>query len=100
MIDTVKVTIELCRDDFVRLGENSMLWGGDDGWRDQQEGFHPLNDDHGGINWDAKYAHWFTDAASMILARAYLGGIGESHQVLTDEAGGYVITTDYNCGLL
>lgn len=91
----MNVTVELDSTDFEHLRSNTMAWD-DHGWHDHPDRFRSLNGEP--VIWVHVWAHWFDDAASMILARAYLTALGESHQVLTDEAfdSPYVITTDYS----
>jgi hypothetical protein len=86
--------VEMSYEDFERLRSNSMKWYAE-GWHDQPDRFRVLGG--GEVDWGYSWAHWFPDAASMILARAYLADIGELHQVLEDEAEGepYLIVTHY-----
>lgn len=93
----VQLTIELDHADFEQLRVNGMQWHGL-GWHDMPGRF--IATQGGDIDWSYRQAYWFTDAASVILARSYLHGSGEPHQVLWDEADDghspYVIITNYN----
>lgn len=81
--------------DFDHLWTTSMRWAGQ-GWHDQPGRFHVFRRDEE-INYGLRAAYWFTDYASVILAREYLRHKNVKHQVLSDEAGDngyYVITAD------
>lgn len=87
------MNVELDHSDFALLYTNSMKWGIK--WADHTNRFQTVP--FGGfVDWDLRRAYWFADAASMVLARAYLRSIELRFQVLSDEVdGSYVIVTDY-----
>lgn len=87
----MKIEIEMDAVDFDFLWTTSMRWAGQ-GWHDQPGRFTSFGDDE--VNYSLRTAYWFTDYASVILAREYLRHTNIKHQVLSDEAGDYVITAD------
>lgn len=75
--------------DFDRLWDNSMQWQGY-GWEQQDGRFSPA------VSFKWKRAYWFELAyANFLIACAYLDGQGHKYQAAEDEAGGWVILTDY-----
>lgn len=81
--------VKIDSNDFNQLWDSSMEWG--ESWKFQADRF----DD--GISWHWKHAYFFELAyANLILAREYLKSIGVSFEITNDEAGGWVILTDYD----
>jgi len=80
--------VKISAEDFDNLWDASMKWGND--WKTKSDRFES------GISYHWKYAYWFEMSyANLILAREYLKSIGRSFEITSDEAGGWVILTDY-----
>jgi hypothetical protein len=83
------MNITLKADDFTNLFDVWMGWGQD--WKTQQDRFDK------GISYEWKNAYWFeVFYSNLILAREYLKHVGHSFEITNDEAGGWVILTDYD----
>jgi hypothetical protein len=75
-------------EDFNRLWDTSMAWGNE--WRSQDGRFEPL------VSYDWAQAYWFELAYSnLILARVFLDQKGYEYEISSDEAGGWVLLTNY-----
>ena len=80
--------MKLTNEDFNRLWDNSMGWG--DEWRAQEDRFDPP------VSYEWKRAYWFELAyANLIMAKTYLEEQGYAFEVSSDEAGGWVLLTNY-----
>ena len=87
----MKIQIDLKAADFEQLWNNSMEWVNQD-WQKQEDRFDPSPL----FSW--KYAYWFDNYASLKMAEAYLNGVGSARglsEVHSDEAGGWVLLTNY-----
>lgn len=81
--------VKLDASDFNSLWDASMEWGQD--WKLQASRFD------NGISYNWKFAYWFEISyANLVLAREYLKSIGASFEITDDEAGGWVILTNYD----
>ena len=81
--------VKMNADDFNNLYDAAMEWG--ESWRVQKDRFDS------GISFFWKYAYFFDMAyANLILAREYLKDSGQSFEITSDEAGGWVILTNYD----
>ena len=75
--------------DFDRLWDTSMEWEGN-GWEAQDGRFSPP------VSFRWKRAYWFELAyANFILACAYLEEQGQKYETAEDDAGGWIIVTNY-----
>ena len=75
--------------DFDRLWDTSMRWQGE-GWEKQEWRFSPP------VSFRWERAYWFELAyANLLLACAYLEERGHKYETAEDEAGGWVILTNY-----
>ena len=81
------MTLKLSEQDFENLWDSSMEWGGE--WEIQWERFTPT------VSYGWKRAYWFDSYASLILARTFLKENENDFQFASDEAGGWVLLTDY-----
>ena len=79
--------MKLSSNDFTNLFDTSMEWGGE--WESKGDRFIP----HISYGW--KRAYWYDSYANLVLSRAYLKQEGYEYQMSSDEAGGWVILTDY-----
>ena len=81
--------VKLDAGDFNQLWDASMEWG--ESWKLQGDRFD------NGISFHWKHAYWFElHYANLVLAREYLTSIGAPFEITNDEAGGWVILTDYD----
>jgi len=81
--------VKLNASDFNYLWDSSMAWGED--WKYQADRFDK------GISYHWKHAYFFElSYANLVLAREYLRDTGISFEITNDEAGGWVILTDYD----
>jgi hypothetical protein len=79
----------LTEQDFDRLWDTSMEWQGA-GWEAQDGRFSPP------ISYRWKRAYWFELAyANFVIACSYLEEQGHKYETAEDEAGGWVIVTNY-----
>ena len=80
----------LTKNDFSNLFDVAMEWGGH--WKAQADRFEP------GISFNAwQWAYWFEiNYAAFLLAKDFLESNGYGYTTTTDEAGGWVILTNYN----
>ena len=76
------VTIRIDADDFEHLWTTGMTTGG--GFKCHPDRFLDLASGEF-ITAPLKYAYWFSNYSSVILARSYLAAIGEEFQVASDE---------------
>ena len=77
---------------FENLWYNSMAWAGyGDDWKKQNERFIGADS----LTYDWTWAYWFTDWVDIVIAGAFLESCNEKFSVYSDEAGGYVILTNY-----
>ena len=83
---TLKIKIN--SNSFEHLWDNSMAWAGTD-WQAQAERFEPKPK----YNW--KYAYWFESYPALLIARAFLESQGKRHAIHSDEAGGWVLLTNF-----
>lgn len=75
--------------DFDRLWDTSMEWEGN-GWEAQDGRFSPP------ISYKWKRAYWFELAyANFLLACSYLEDQGHKYETAEDDAGGWIIVTNY-----
>ena len=82
------MNLMLTERDFDRLWDTSMAWGNH--WRAQDGRFDPP------VSYEWKQAYWFEVAyANFLLACSYLEEQGIKYETASDEAGGWVILTDY-----
>jgi hypothetical protein len=80
--------MKLTNEDFDRLWDTSMEWGGE--WRAQDGRFDPP------VSYEWKQAYWFEMSyANLLFAKLYLDEKGYDYEVASDEAGGWVILTNY-----
>ena len=80
--------MKLTDEDFNRLWDNSMAWG--DEWREQVERFDPL------VSFKWLTAYWFEMSyANLLFAKSFLDEKGYDYEIASDEAGGWVILTNY-----
>jgi hypothetical protein len=82
----MKIQIDLTAADFERLWDNSMKWR-DYNWQDQAERFEPKPD----YKW--LYAYWFDNYAALKMAEGFL--TADECKIHSDEAGGWVLLTNY-----
>ena len=81
--------VKLDASDFNNLWDASMEWGQD--WKLQASRFD------NGISYNWKFGYWFEISyANLVLAREYLKSIGAAFEITNDEAGGWVILTNYD----
>lgn len=74
--------------DFDRLWDTSMAWGRE--WLAQDGRFDPP------VSYDWKQAYWFElSYSNLIFAKSFLEDKGYDYEVAADEAGGWVILTNY-----
>jgi len=75
-------------EDFDRLWDTSMEWGSD--WAAQDGRFDPP------VSYGWKRAYWFElSYANLMFARMFLDIQGHPYEIASDEAGGWVLLTDY-----
>ena len=75
--------------DFDRLWDTSMEWQGQ-GWESQDGRFSPP------VSFKWKRAYWFELAyANFLLACSFLEEQGHKYETAEDDAGGWIIVTDY-----
>lgn len=79
--------MKLSSNDFINLFDASMEWGGE--WEIQSDRFVP------NVSYGWKRAYWYENYSNLVLSRAYLKQEGYKYQMSSDEAGGWVILTDY-----
>jgi hypothetical protein len=80
--------MKLTNEDFDRLWDASMGWG--DEWRDKADRFDPL------VSFKWLQAYWFEMSyANLLFAKLYLDEKGYDYEIASDEAGGWVILTNY-----
>jgi hypothetical protein len=80
----------LTQNDFTNLFDVAMKWGGH--WKKQAARFEP------GVSFNAwKWAYWFEmNYAAFLLAQDFLTTNQIAFTTTADEAGGWVILTNYN----
>jgi hypothetical protein len=83
-----KVEIELSPEGFEHMWDNSMLWDEGD-WASQDGRFIPMPD----YKWD--YAYFCEEYVNAVICMGYLKAIGEPASLHSDEAGGWLIVTNY-----
>ena len=84
-----QLEVTLTAEDFMNLWDESMDWGNE--WKTQADRFNR------GISFDWQKAYFFeVSYANFILAKSYLKAIGAAFDFTSDEAGGWVILTDYD----
>lgn len=89
------VTVRMDEHDFEQLFTNSMQWAGTD-WEAHEHRFVPLNPEAEGPSYTWAFAYWFDSWPSTLMARAFLEGIEQPYQLLSDESDGdYTILTDF-----
>ena len=80
--------MKLTNEDFDRLWDTSMGWGSE--WRAQDGRFDPP------VSYEWKQAYWFEMSyANLLFAKLYLDEKGYDYEIASDEAGGWVILTNY-----
>ena len=80
--------MKLTNEDFDRLWDTSMEWGSE--WRAHDGRFDPP------VSYEWKQAYWFEMSyANLLFAKLYLDEKGYDYEVASDEAGGWVILTNY-----
>lgn len=81
--------MKLSEQDFDRLWDTSMQWQGV-GWEAQEGRFDPP------VSYEWARAYWFELAyANLVMAKDFLDSKGEGYEVSSDEAGGWVLLTNY-----
>jgi len=82
------VNLLMTEKDFDRLWDTSMAWGNH--WRAQDGRFSPP------VSFRWKRAYWFELAyANFLLACSYLEEQGHKYETAEDDAGGWIIVTNY-----
>ena len=80
--------MNLTNEDFDRLWDTSMEWGSE--WRAQDGRFDPP------VSYEWKQAYWFEMSyANLLFAKLYLDEKGYDYEITSDEAGGWVMLTNY-----
>lgn len=80
--------MKLTNEDFDRLWDTSMGWGSE--WRAHDGRFEPP------VSYEWKQAYWFEISyANLLFAKLYLDEKGYDYEIASDEAGGWVILTNY-----
>ena len=80
--------MRLTNEDFDRLWDTSMEWGSE--WRAHDGRFEPP------VSYEWKQAYWFEMSyANLLFAKLYLDEKGYDYEIASDEAGGWVILTNY-----
>jgi hypothetical protein len=80
--------MKLTKQDFEMLWDTSMEWGQE--WRAHEGRFDPP------VSYEWRRAYWFElSYANLLMARAFLEEQGYKYEVASDEAGGWVLLTDY-----
>jgi hypothetical protein len=80
--------MKLTNEDLDRLWDTSMEWGAM--WRAQDGRFDPP------VSYEWKQAYWFEMSyANLLFAKLYLDEKGYDYEIASDEAGGWVILTNY-----
>jgi hypothetical protein len=83
-----KVEIELDALGFEHLWDQSMAWAGTD-WAAQDGRFEPMP------NYTDKWSYFFENYLHAVIALGFLKGVGEKATLHSDEAGGWLIVTNY-----
>jgi hypothetical protein len=80
--------MKLTEQDFQNLWDTSMAWGSE--WRAQDGRFDPP------VSYEWRQAYWFElSYANLVMARTFLESKGEDYEVSSDEAGGWILLTNY-----
>ena len=80
--------MKLTNEDFDRLWATSMEWGSE--WRAHDGRFDPP------VSYEWKQAYWFEMSyANLLFAKLYLDEKGYDYEIASDEAGGWVMLTNY-----
>jgi hypothetical protein len=89
-MDKVKVQIELDEHGFEHMWDNSMAWNGySEDWQVQDGRFSPKPD------WTFTWAYFYDNYINAMLGMSYLKAIDELATMHSDEAGGWLIVTNY-----
>ena len=82
--------MKLDESDFEMLWDTSMGWGVQ--WLLQQTRFTSKQP----IHYDHKWAYWFRDYSSYLIARQFLDGIKTDYQELVDQStGDFMLLSNY-----
>jgi hypothetical protein len=80
--------MKLTKQDFEMLWDTSMEWGQE--WKAQEGRFEPP------VSYEWLRAYWFElSYANLLMARVFLEANEYEYEVASDEAGGWVLLTDY-----
>ena len=83
-----KIEIELDAEGFENIWDNSMAWGGTD-WAAQDGRFDPMPD------YNFEWAYFYASYLSALISISYLKSIREKATLHSDEAGGWLIVTNF-----
>jgi hypothetical protein len=88
IMENVKVELHLNDVYFEYLWDSSMAWQGTD-WAAQDGRFEPMPD------YSKKWAYFFDEFTSALIALSYLESRGEVATLHSDETGGWLIVSDF-----
>ena len=86
----IKVEIELDATGFESMWDNSMAWQGyNEDWKAQDGRFDPMP------SYNFNWAYFYDNYLNAVVGMGFLKAIGESATLHSDEAGGWLIVTNY-----